>query len=304
MRAILKIAAIMLLIYLLANLSGYNYVFTDSSGFLLLAAISGGIYILFRPIRKPPALPNEQNIANKSNVVINNKPGVNSGSKWIYGFVIFIVVVYLFRDFLGDTSFKIFLFLDNMLHFQNAGDPVFMWIVLGLFAGLVCGSFVAYKKYRLPFTVNLIPAGIFLLVIFILITVNDPARSPYFNNETFKHGLTTDADADVNAFAKDFIIKKWEVEDLKGKNRESYLRKKSNLTSEFEFMKNGKGYRYENSIKKETFYYTIAPDGKTLLFTDPKTLESKQVQIIYLTKDQLMMTSEKYKNDTVILKAK
>ena len=198
----------MLLVYLFAILMDRGYIFRNGSGFLMLTAISCAIYLPFRTKKKLLTNSENQRITTVNLIETRNRKSIgDTRTRWMYGLIVFIILVYLLHDFLGKASFRFFLFMDNMLRISDTFNPVFMWAVLGLFAGSVYGSFVAYKKYRLPFTVNLIPLGIFLLIIFILVLVNDPAHSSHSNNKTSQPVLTTKNDLKRNflIFEKNFI---------------------------------------------------------------------------------------------------
>lgn len=302
MSAILKIAGIMLAIYWISSVTDNSYIFSGSSGILWLGGISCAVYALFRNTIKPSSKNNEQSITAKANVVINKEPAANNKNKWIYGFLTVMVLVYLMQDFLGRMSFRFFLFMDNTLRLTDSIHPIVMWAMLGSLTGLIYGSFVAWKKYKLDFKLNLIPLGIFLLIIFLLIMVNEPLDSEPINNEMSSHELTTENTDNVSL--KKFIINRWQIADVIGKNRDSFLRKKNNTTDELEFKKNGKCYFNKNGISVASRLYTIAPDGKSLILTRPDNAnEIITIEIISITKDKLVVRSAIYENDTVTLKA-
>lgn len=232
-----------------------------------------------------------------------NKPGTSSKKNWPYGFLVVAILIYFFQKFLGMISFRFFLFMDNTLRLTDNIHPVVMWAVLGLFIGLIYGSFVAWKKYKLDFKLNLIPVSIFLLIVFILFMVNHPLDSATVNSagqtiEPKENFIDTDS-------IRKFIVNKWKTVDVRGKKRENFIRAKNSVIAELDFRKNGKCYMNQNGNRKAFFYYKMAPDGKSLLFTNSaKTQETVPVQIISITKDELVITSEMYQNDTVLLKAK
>ena len=67
--------------------------------------------------------------------------------------------------------------MDNLLQVSESFPPILMWFVLGAFIGLVYGSFVAWKKYRLDFKLNLIPIALLALFVFLLMSINHPLSS-------------------------------------------------------------------------------------------------------------------------------
>lgn len=232
-----------------------------------------------------------------------SKSSVSSKKNRTYGFLAIVILIYFFQKFLGMVSFRFFLFMDNMLRLTSSIHPVVMWAVLGLFAGLIYGSFVAWKKYKLDFKLNLIPVSIFLLIVFILFMVNHPLDSATVNSavqtiEPKENFIDTDS-------IRKFIVNKWKTVEVRGKKRENFIRAKNSVIAELDFRKNGKCYMNQNGNRKAFFYYTMAPDGKSLLFTNSaKTQETVPVQIISITKDELVITSKMYQNDTIILKVK
>lgn len=74
-----------------------------------------------------------------------------------------IFVVYVMRNFLGKLSSFFFVPIDNLLFISNGVPPVLMWMIFGLLVGLVYGSFVAIKKFKLDFKLLIYPALILLI---------------------------------------------------------------------------------------------------------------------------------------------
>lgn len=70
---------------------------------------------------------------------------------------------YLLRGFLGNVSSFFFVPIDNLLFITDGIPPVLMWMVFGLLVGLIYGSFIAIKKYRLDYKLLIYP-GLTLLV--------------------------------------------------------------------------------------------------------------------------------------------
>lgn len=234
---------------------------------------------------------------------LENKSNVNSKKNLPYVFLAIAILIFFLQKFLGMIGFRFFLFMDNMLRLTDNIHPVVMWAVLGLFTGLIYGSLVAWKKYKLDFKLNLIPISIFLLVVFVLIMINKPLASEPINIRTAAADGKIDT-LNTNSLRK-FIINSWITTDVKGKNSDNFNRIKNSVTSELEFKKNGKCYMNQNGRRKALFYYSIAADGKSLLFTHPKrTGETTTVEIISIKKDELVITSEMFRNDTLLLKAK
>lgn len=220
MSAIFKITVIMLVTFVIIHLFDNGYIFSGSSGFLLLAGISLAVYVIFRNIFNSSVKQKGQDFANKSNTVINKKSGADNTKKWIYGSLAVIVFIYFLRTSLGIISFRFLLFMDNLLQINANINPVVMWAGLGVFTGLVYGSFVAWKKFNLDFKLNLIPVGILLLIVFILFEVNKPLASQPINNQNSSIGTSSDS----VAFApKKFMVNRLETIYVNGKNRAKFI---------------------------------------------------------------------------------
>ncbi len=106
----------------------------------------------------------------------------------IVGVILLVLlgILYAFRIPLSVIGINTFLFIDNLVEFSRNIHPVILWGILGLFVGLLYGTFTAWKKYRLEFKLNLIPLGVFVLFITLLILVNKPFESKASLNEDNK----------------------------------------------------------------------------------------------------------------------
>ncbi|TKK71528.1 hypothetical protein FC093_00435 [Ilyomonas limi] len=114
------------------------------------------------------------------NTPVENIPKNNSGCSLLLLVIIAAAFVYYYRATVGSYSFKAILFVDNLVKLTDAISPLILWGILGLLIGAIYGSFVAWKKYKLHVTVNLIPIGIFILFVTILYKVNHPLDSVTF----------------------------------------------------------------------------------------------------------------------------
>lgn len=74
-----------------------------------------------------------------------------------------IFVVYVMRNFLGKLSAFFFVPIDNLLFISNSVPPVLMWMIFGLLIGLVYGSFISIKKFKLDFKLLIYPALVLLI---------------------------------------------------------------------------------------------------------------------------------------------
>ncbi len=96
------------------------------------------------------------------------------------------IVLYLLRVPLTAISINCFLFTDSLVKLSSSFNPIVMWVILGLFIGVIYGSFVAWMKYRLEFKLNLISIGIFVLFFVFLFLLNKPIQSNATNTFVFK----------------------------------------------------------------------------------------------------------------------
>jgi hypothetical protein len=61
--------------------------------------------------------------------------------------------------------------------FSKAIPPALMWAILGVFAGLVCGSWVARKKYHLNMKITWVSLAILAMFIQVAVSVNKPVKA-------------------------------------------------------------------------------------------------------------------------------
>lgn len=74
-----------------------------------------------------------------------------------------VFIVYVMRNFLGKLSAFFFIPIDNLLFISHSLPPVVMWMIFGLLIGLVYGSFISIKKYKLDYKLLVYP-GLALLI--------------------------------------------------------------------------------------------------------------------------------------------
>ncbi len=94
--------------------------------------------------------------------------------KWVL-VVVAAVVIFFLRTMISAACIDLFLMIDNSLEFSNHLSPVLMWIILGLFVGLVFGTITAWKKYRIDFKLNYIFFAALLLFLTLASFINRPA---------------------------------------------------------------------------------------------------------------------------------
>lgn len=74
-----------------------------------------------------------------------------------------VFIVYVMRNFLGKLSAFFFIPIDNLLFISHSIPPVVMWMIFGLLIGLIYGSFVSIKKFKLDYKLLVYP-GLALLI--------------------------------------------------------------------------------------------------------------------------------------------
>ena len=113
---------------------------------------------------------------NATNVKPEEKKG--SGAR-LFLILLVIILLAVFREILGSAGFRAFVFLDDLFKISASIPPYIAWGLMGLLIGAIYGSVAAWKKYKLKFTVTLIPIAVFILAIVILFVSNKPAKSKY-----------------------------------------------------------------------------------------------------------------------------
>lgn len=287
MSRLLRVLGVLFVVYLIARFAfgtnaSFNDTLTDYSFLILLAALVYTTYVIIKQSRK------------------NSIPA--SRRTWFYRVIGLIALLYLFRAPFLLMSAGFFLYMDKLLQISDDVPPAVMWAVLGASIGLIVGSFVVRKKYNLSYRINLIPIGVFLLLIFILVVANEPFASKTTSNEI--PSVEVNTESNISASSKKFIVNRWVVVDVRGRNQENFQRK-NNENSILEFKKNGKCYLSENGVRKLIVFYTLSADGRSILFNNPNnSAENRQMHIISITKDELIIRSELFQNDTAILRSR
>ena len=86
--------------------------------------------------------------------------------------VLFAFILYVLRGFLGRISSFLFVPVDKLLFISHSISPVIMWMLFGLLVGLVYGSFIAIKKYKLDFKLLGYPIGILFFIIALVLLIS------------------------------------------------------------------------------------------------------------------------------------
>lgn len=295
MRKMISAAVILVILFFLQDAFRYS-VF---SGIINIAFAGSIVYFIFAIINAFRKLPVS---GNKAAPVVQQTTKRNTGNGWLPAVIVLALVIYFNRRMVGRYSFGTFAYIDRLVHLTDTVPPFIAWGMIGLLVGAVYGSIVAWRKYKLHYTVNLIPLGIFIVVIFVLVMVK-PSAPQITHIPVPAAEVRTDSSIILSSLKK-YIVNRWKVTDIIGRNRENFMQEKNGI-KELEFRKNGKCFLYENGVRNAILYYTIAPDSRTLSFSNPNNnLENRQIQIISITKNELVIRSAMFENNTAILKAK
>ncbi|EDM35361.1 hypothetical protein PBAL39_12865 [Pedobacter sp. BAL39] len=108
-----------------------------------------------------------------------NRRSVNTASNakkkhtWKY-VLLFLFILVALHNVLGALSYNAFVILDNIFSSFGAGSPVFMWSLVGSFLGIILGSVVASRKFKLGKIVNLLSCLPVVVLIFSLLLGTGP----------------------------------------------------------------------------------------------------------------------------------
>jgi len=227
--------------------------------------------------------------------------GSTLSSPWFVGFIVVAVMIYLLRRTLGRNSFEAFLFSDNLFKFFKSFPPFVGWILPGILVGAIYGSIVAWKKYKLNFLINFFPITAFVLIVLLMVLLNDPLSNDLPDK------ITNQTDTEINKNAggslEKLLLNRWQMVDITGKNKKNLLQRNKKLMAELEFKDNGKCYLYENGVTTGFVFYTVGSDGKSMQFSDPvKKDQTSLIEIISITKNEMILRSQMFGNETATFK--
>jgi len=180
---------------------------------------------------------------------------------------LFAFILYVLRGFLGRISAFLFVPVDKLLFISHSISPVIMWMLFGLLVGLVCGSLIAIKKYKLDFKLLGYPIGILIFTIALILLVS------YFVNK--KNGRTDDTASDVVPAGKTNPRKKTDREvaefnDLLDKGIEA-VKNEDYQDAEKYFKKAALTDKGNSQLDSLARIYSATGDEKCKMFTrDPQ----------------------------------
>lgn len=107
------------------------------------------------------------------------------------------------------------------------------------------------------------------------------------------------------AASKQFLFKRWKVVEMIGSDHQGFAnRTKNGETSEMQFGRDNKCYMYKDGILGFAIPFILAPDGKSVLLTQPNSSERMSLQILSLTASQMIIKGVFFDNNIVVFKAK
>lgn len=174
MKHILRAIILLIILFIAAEYYRYNGNIVSLISVLSVIATMYLIAGIIGAIRK--AIKSRNNTITTTNTI--NK---NSGCSGLVVVLLLLALAYVFRSALGMYSARTVFFLDHLLQIGSVNSPVIFWGLLGLLVGSIYGSFVAWKKYKLNATINLIPVGVLVLVAAILYLANKPSYKTALN---------------------------------------------------------------------------------------------------------------------------
>jgi hypothetical protein len=146
-----------------------------------------------------------------------------------------VFIAYVLRGVLGQVSALFLVPADRLLFISHRISPVVMWALLGLLVGLIYGSFIAIKKYRLdikliayPIVLLLVVMSLIVLGSFILKKTDKDTRTDRFGNESKTASGLVNA---RNLAGFDEVLNKGisAVESEEYKTAEKYFRQAANI---------------------------------------------------------------------------
>ena len=90
---------------------------------------------------------------------------MKDGKSVLLMLALIIFFVYVLRNFLGKASAFFFVPIDSILFISHSIPPVIMWMFFGILIGIISGSFIAIKKYKLDLKLIIYPIGVLVISI-------------------------------------------------------------------------------------------------------------------------------------------
>lgn len=91
----------------------------------------------------------------------------------VIGYPLYLALVWL-GGALSYLGYNYFFYMDNLLYIKFS-NPIVSWSILGLFFGMLPGTFIAIKKYKLNPTILSLPLLALALLLTMMGLINKPA---------------------------------------------------------------------------------------------------------------------------------
>ncbi len=167
MRKIISVGAFLAFLYFIQH-SGFFYSFSNILNIAFVITFIYLIVVIIQYARRPST-----NYKTASSIIEPQKATRKSrGSPGFFSVVAIALMIYFSRKSLGRHSAEIFILLDNLVKVTQSLSPIIGWGLLGLFVGAIYGSFVAWKKKKLNFFINLLLRSIFPIIFGLLVIFN------------------------------------------------------------------------------------------------------------------------------------
>ncbi|MCF0059203.1 hypothetical protein [Dyadobacter sp. CY356] len=98
--------------------------------------------------------------------------------------VLIVFVVYVMRNFLGRVSAFFFVPIDNLLFISHSIPPVLMWMIFGLMIGVIYGSFVSIKKFKLDYKLLMYPGLALLIAVSLILLASFVVKKMGVDNDS------------------------------------------------------------------------------------------------------------------------
>ena len=97
---------------------------------------------------------------------------MKDGKSVLLMLALIIFFVYVLRNFLGKASAFFFVPIDSILFISHSIPPVIMWMFFGLLIGIICGSIIAVKKYKLDLKLIIYPISVLVITMCMVLLIS------------------------------------------------------------------------------------------------------------------------------------
>jgi len=97
---------------------------------------------------------------------------MKDGKSVLLMLALIIFFVYVLRNFLGKASAFFFVPIDSILFISHSIPPVIMWMFFGILIGIICGSIIAVKKYKLDLKLIIYPISVLVITMCMVLLIS------------------------------------------------------------------------------------------------------------------------------------